>query len=114
MEIWKTLRVFHIPTPPTTTTDNCPTRRYTNTPLGTKNRSGHAPAGCATDCGVGWVGGTDSTAVSDCVVTGVSDGSCVSARLEFGSGSGDGLYPSTLAGRAELVATSMASLGRGI
>jgi hypothetical protein len=42
MEIWKTLRVSHIPTPPTTTTDNCPTRRYTNTPLGTKDRSGDA------------------------------------------------------------------------
>src|ERR1019366_3634874 len=41
MEIWKTLRVSHIPTPPTTTTDNCPTRRYTNIPLGTKDRSGH-------------------------------------------------------------------------
>src|ERR1039457_3697785 len=41
MEIWKTLRVSHIPTPPATTTDNCLTRRYTNIPLGTKNRSGH-------------------------------------------------------------------------
>jgi len=26
--------------PPATTTDNCPTKRYTNTPLGTKDRSG--------------------------------------------------------------------------
>src|SRR5260370_42365613 len=42
MEIWKTLRVSHIPTPPATTTDNCPTRRYTNIPLGTKNRSGQS------------------------------------------------------------------------
>jgi hypothetical protein len=41
MEIWKTLRVSHIPTPPATTTDKCLTRRYTNTPLGTKDRSGH-------------------------------------------------------------------------
>src|ERR1039458_2525834 len=41
MEIWKTLRVSHIPTPPATTTDNCLTRRYTNIPLGTKDRSGH-------------------------------------------------------------------------
>jgi RHS repeat-associated protein len=41
MEMWKTLRVSHIPTPPTTTTDNCPTKRYTNIPLGTKDRSGH-------------------------------------------------------------------------
>ena len=40
MEIWKTLRVSHIPTPPATTTDKCPTKRYTNTPLGTKDRSG--------------------------------------------------------------------------
>ena len=40
MEIWKTLRVSHIPTPPATTTDNCLTRRYTNIPLGTKDRSG--------------------------------------------------------------------------
>ncbi|MGO9402890.1 MAG: hypothetical protein ACLPVW_05390, partial [Terriglobales bacterium] len=40
MEIWKTLRVSHIPTPPATTTDNCPKRRYTNIPLGTKDRSG--------------------------------------------------------------------------
>jgi hypothetical protein len=39
--MWKTLRVFHIPPPPTTTTDKYPTRRYTNIPLGTKNRSGH-------------------------------------------------------------------------
>jgi len=43
MEMWKTLRVSHIPTPPTTTTDNCPTKRYTNIPLGTKDRSGHLP-----------------------------------------------------------------------
>src|ERR1039457_4752366 len=41
MEIWKTKPVSLISTPPATTTDNCPTRRYTNTPLGTKNRSGH-------------------------------------------------------------------------
>src|ERR1700688_5094104 len=40
MEIWKTLRVSHIPTPPATTTDKCLARRYTNTPLGTKDRSG--------------------------------------------------------------------------
>jgi hypothetical protein len=41
MEMWKMLRVSHIPTPPATTTDKCPTRRYTNIPLGTKDRSGH-------------------------------------------------------------------------
>ena len=40
MGMWKTLRVSHIPTPPTTTTDKDPTRRYTNIPLGTKHRSG--------------------------------------------------------------------------
>ena len=40
MEIWKTLRVSHIPTPPATTTDKCQKRRYTNNPLGTKDRSG--------------------------------------------------------------------------
>src|ERR1022692_3887801 len=40
MGMWKTLRVSHIPTPPATTTNNCPTRRYTNIPLGTKDRSG--------------------------------------------------------------------------
>ena len=42
MEIWKTLRVSHIPTPPAATTDKCLTRRYTNTPLGTKDRSGQS------------------------------------------------------------------------
>src|SRR5271163_1091811 len=41
MEIWKTLRVSHIPTPPAATTDKCLTRRYTNIPLGTKDRSRH-------------------------------------------------------------------------
>jgi hypothetical protein len=35
---------FHIPTPPAATTDKCPTRRYTNSPLGTKDRSGHLEA----------------------------------------------------------------------
>src|SRR5208283_1765188 len=40
MEIWKTLRVSHIPTPPAATKDKCLTRRYTNIPLGTKDRSG--------------------------------------------------------------------------
>src|SRR5450755_2143397 len=44
MGMWKTLRVSHIPTPPTTATDKCPTRRYTNNPLGTKDRSGHPPS----------------------------------------------------------------------
>src|SRR5271167_1621827 len=44
MGMWKTLRVSHIPTPPAATTDKCPTRRYTNTPLGTKDRSGHLVA----------------------------------------------------------------------
>ena len=44
MEIWKTLRVSHIPTPPAAATDKCLTRRYTNTPLGTKDRSGHRDA----------------------------------------------------------------------
>src|SRR5205823_1502258 len=41
MEIWKTLSVSHIPTPPAATTDRCPTRRYTNPSPGTKTRSGH-------------------------------------------------------------------------
>src|SRR5271157_4134212 len=41
MEIWKTLRVSHISTPPTATTNYCLKRRYTNIPLGTKNRSRH-------------------------------------------------------------------------
>src|SRR5664279_1916488 len=40
MEIWKTLRVSHISTPPTATTNYCLKRRYTNIPHGTKNRSG--------------------------------------------------------------------------
>src|SRR5271156_2765836 len=44
MEIWKTLRVSHIPTPPAATKDKCLTRRYTNIPLGTKDRSGHHTA----------------------------------------------------------------------
>src|SRR5271165_1310998 len=39
MEIWKTLRVFHIPTPPATTTNYFLTKRYTNIPRGTKDRS---------------------------------------------------------------------------
>jgi len=39
--MWKTKPVFHIPTPPTTTADFCQTKRYTNIPLGTKDRSGH-------------------------------------------------------------------------
>jgi hypothetical protein len=53
MEIWKTLRVSHIPTPPATTTDKCLTRRYTNTPLGTKDRSGQVvwPSFPLTVCG---------------------------------------------------------------
>jgi len=41
MEIWKTLRVSHISTPSTATTNYCLKRRYTNIPLGTKDRSGH-------------------------------------------------------------------------
>jgi hypothetical protein len=36
---------FHISIPPTTATDKCPTRRYTNIPLGTKDRSGHTSRG---------------------------------------------------------------------
>src|SRR5208283_4644766 len=39
MEIWKTLRVFHIPTPPATTANYFLTKRYTNIPRGTKDRS---------------------------------------------------------------------------
>jgi hypothetical protein len=39
--MWKTLRVFHIPTPSAATTDKLQTRRYTNNQLGTKDRSGH-------------------------------------------------------------------------
>ena len=41
MEIWKTLRVFHIPTPPATTANYFLTKRYTNIPRGTKDRSAH-------------------------------------------------------------------------
>jgi hypothetical protein len=48
MGMWKTLRVSHIPTPPAATTDKCPTRRYTNTPLGTKDRSGQMSNICCT------------------------------------------------------------------
>src|ERR1035437_5084313 len=40
MEMWKTLRVSHIPTPSAATTDKLQTRRYTNNLLGTKDRSG--------------------------------------------------------------------------
>src|SRR5271166_6367042 len=40
MEMWKTKPVSHISTPPTTT-DKGQKRRYTNIPLGTKDRSGH-------------------------------------------------------------------------
>src|ERR1017187_5756499 len=39
MEIWKTLRVSHISTPPAATADKLQTRRYTNNLLGTKSRS---------------------------------------------------------------------------
>jgi len=39
MEMWKTLRVSHIPTPSAATTDKLQTRRYTNNLLGTKSRS---------------------------------------------------------------------------
>jgi hypothetical protein len=46
MEMWKTLRVSHISTPPTTTTDKGQKRRYTNIPLGTKDRSGHREKKC--------------------------------------------------------------------
>src|ERR1019366_203778 len=63
MEIWKTLRVFHIPTPPATTTDNCPTRRYTNTPLGTKNRSGHT-----INAPYAWGTGLDGTGIGVAVI----------------------------------------------
>jgi hypothetical protein len=38
--MWKTNNVSHISTPPAATTDKCRTRRYTNNPPGTKNRSG--------------------------------------------------------------------------
>ena len=31
----------HIPTPPEATTDECPTKRHSNTLAGTKDRSGH-------------------------------------------------------------------------
>src|SRR5271166_7001993 len=41
-EMWKTKPVSHISTPPTTT-DKGQKRRYTNIPLGTKDRSGHHP-----------------------------------------------------------------------
>ena len=40
MEMWKTKNVSHISTPPAATTDKGRNRRYTNIPLGTKNRSG--------------------------------------------------------------------------
>ena len=39
MGIWKTLRVSHIPTTRATTTNYFLTKRYTNIPLGTKDRS---------------------------------------------------------------------------
>jgi hypothetical protein len=39
MEMWKTKPVSHISTPPATTTDKGLNKRYTNTPLGTKDRS---------------------------------------------------------------------------
>jgi hypothetical protein len=39
--MWKTKPVSHISTPPTATTDKGQKRRYTNIPLGTKDRSGH-------------------------------------------------------------------------
>ena len=35
MEMWKTLRISHIPTPPAATTDKPQTTRYTNNLLGT-------------------------------------------------------------------------------
>ena len=42
MEVWKTLRVSNIPTAPAATiTDKCLTGRYTNTPVGRKDRFGH-------------------------------------------------------------------------
>ena len=41
MEMWKTPSVSHIPTPPAATTDDYPTRRYTNNLLGTNDRSAH-------------------------------------------------------------------------
>jgi hypothetical protein len=44
MEMWKTLRVSHIPTPSAATTDKLQTRRYTNNLLGTKDRSGQSTA----------------------------------------------------------------------
>ena len=40
--MWKTKNVFHISTPPATTADKYRKRRYTNIPLGTKDRSGQA------------------------------------------------------------------------
>src|ERR1017187_6172347 len=61
----KTLRVSHIPTPPTTTTDNCPTKRYTNIPLGTKDRSGQVcacPKG-GRECGQSGMLGRYSSAI---------------------------------------------------
>lgn len=39
--MWKTNNVSHISTPPAAATDKGRLRRYTNTPLGTKDRSGH-------------------------------------------------------------------------
>src|ERR1017187_5709178 len=65
MGMWKTLRVSHIPTPPTTTTDNCPTKRYTNIPLGTKDRSGQVcacPKG-GRECGQSGMLGRYSSAI---------------------------------------------------
>ena len=40
--MWKTKNVSHISTPPATTTDTDQKTRYTNTSLGTKNRSGQS------------------------------------------------------------------------
>jgi len=55
MEMWKNKPVSHISTPPATTTDKGLNKRYTNTPLGTKDRSpslGPCPQGhfCAITC----------------------------------------------------------------
>jgi len=49
MEIWKTLRVFHIPTPPATTANYFLTKRYTNIPRGTKDRSAQLRIGFRCD-----------------------------------------------------------------
>src|SRR5271167_2893737 len=65
MEMWKTLRVSHISTPPTATTNYFLKRRYTNIPLGTKDRSDHNDA----TLNLAVVAGTDASPLQFVPVT---------------------------------------------